>query len=55
MLLLSVPLMLEYEAVLTRQEQLEEIELTSAQVNTVLDSVAAVAEAVPTRFLCGCG
>ena len=50
-LLLSVPLMLEYEAVLARQEQLKEIQLTSAEVNTVLDSVAAVAEAVQMRFL----
>lgn len=47
----SVPLMLEYEAVLTREEQLAATGLTCEETNAVLDALAAVAEPVPLRFL----
>jgi putative PIN family toxin of toxin-antitoxin system len=50
-LLASVPLMIEYEAALTRSEQLTAIGLTGAEVNKVLDAVAAVATPVAFRFL----
>jgi predicted nucleic acid-binding protein len=48
---MSVPLMLEYEAVLTRPEQLEETGLTAQDTNAVLDAIAAVIEPVTLRFL----
>jgi len=48
--LASVPLMLEYEAVLTRPEHLDWIGLTAGEVNQVLDALAAVVERVPLRF-----
>jgi putative PIN family toxin of toxin-antitoxin system len=51
LLLASVPLMLEYEAVLTRPEQLQETGLTALETNTVLDALAAVIEPVQLRFL----
>ncbi|MBV9156899.1 MAG: putative toxin-antitoxin system toxin component, PIN family [Acidobacteriaceae bacterium] len=50
-MLVSVPLMLEYESVLTRSDQLQQSGLTVGQSNIVLDAVAAVAERVPLRFL----
>jgi putative PIN family toxin of toxin-antitoxin system len=50
-MLVSVPLMLEYEAVLTRQEHLEAMGMTVAQVNSVLDALAGVIEPVALRFL----
>lgn len=50
-ILASVPLMLEYEAVLTRPGQLEETGLTVEETNAVLDAVAAVAEPVTLRFM----
>ena len=50
-MLVSVPLMLEYEAVLTRPEHLSEMGLTAQEVGVVLDAVAAVIEPVPLRFL----
>ncbi len=50
-LLASVPLMLEYEAVLTRPEQLEKTGLDVDETNTVLDALAAVLEPVALRFL----
>lgn len=50
-LLASVPLMIEYEAVLTRPEQLDSIGLRSGDVNAVLDAVAKVAIPVALRFL----
>ncbi len=50
-LLASVPLMLEYEAVLTRPEQLEMTGLTGEETNAVLDGLAGVIEPVPLRFL----
>jgi predicted nucleic acid-binding protein len=49
--LVSVPLILEYEAVLTRPEHLEASGLTSPQVNEVLDALVKVSIPVPLRFL----
>ena len=49
--LASVPLMLEYEAVLTRTEHLEASGLTAKQVNEVLDALAKMLTPVPLRFL----
>ena len=49
-LLLSVPLMLEYEAVLTRPEQLAACALTSEDVGRVLDDLASVARPVALSF-----
>lgn len=50
-MLVSVPLMLEYEAVLTRQEHLAAAGITADDVNTVLDALAAVIEPVRLAFL----
>src|ERR1039457_4513527 len=50
-MLASVPLMLEYEAVLTRPEQLSETGLTVTETNEILDAIAAVVEPVALRFL----
>jgi putative PIN family toxin of toxin-antitoxin system len=51
-LLISVPLMLEYEAVLTRPEQLEKTGLNARETNVVLDALTAVMdEPVDLRFL----
>jgi putative PIN family toxin of toxin-antitoxin system len=47
----SVPLMLEYEAVLTRPEELNKIGLSSVEINVVLDALASVAEPVPLHFV----
>ena len=47
----SVPLMIEYEAVLTRPDQLAATGLTLAETNHVLDGIAAIAERIPLRFL----
>ena len=49
--LASVPLILEYEAVLTRPEHLEASGLTSSQVNEILDALVKVSIPVPLRFL----
>jgi putative PIN family toxin of toxin-antitoxin system len=49
-LLLSVPLMLEYEAVLTRPQHLSASGLSSAEVGRVLDDLAAVARPVRLAF-----
>src|ERR1035437_9430550 len=49
--LVSVPLMLEYEAVLTRPEHLDASGLTAGQVNEVLDALAKVLTPVHLRFL----
>jgi len=49
-LLLSVPLILEYEAVLARPEHLAACGLTSAEVGKVLDDLAAVASPVKLAF-----
>ena len=48
-LLLSVPLMLEYEAVMTRPHHLAACGLSSAEVGHVLDDLAAVARPVRLR------
>lgn len=50
-MLVSVPLMLEYEAVLTRQEHLAAAGIITDDVNTVLDAMAAVIEPVRLSFL----
>jgi predicted nucleic acid-binding protein len=49
--LLSVPLMLEYEATLTRREHLEASGLSVHQVGEILDAFAKIAVRVPLRFL----
>src|SRR6266849_3215001 len=49
-LLLSVPLMLEYEAVLTRPQHLAACGLSSAEVGRVLDDLASVAKPVRLAF-----
>ena len=49
-LLLSVPLMLEYESVLSRPEHLAACELTAVEVRQVLDDLAAVAKPVRLSF-----
>ena len=49
--LASVPLMLEYEAVLTRNEHLAACGLSSEETNAVLDGFASVAEPIRLRFL----
>ena|SRR5947208_8455 len=50
-LVASVPLMIEYEAVLTRQEHLEPSGLTSEDVQSVLDAIAAIVEPVRLAYL----
>ncbi|MBN9079279.1 MAG: putative toxin-antitoxin system toxin component, PIN family [Rhizobiales bacterium 65-79] len=50
-LLLSVPLLLEYEAVCCRPEHLEASELTGKEVNQVLDVLVAISEPVEIKFL----
>lgn len=50
-LLASVPLMIEYEAVLTRPEHLLAIGLTAGEVNQVLNALAKIAIPVAFRFL----
>ena len=50
-MLASVPLMLEYEAVLTRSEHLLASGLNRDEMGAVLDSVASVVEPVDMRFL----
>jgi predicted nucleic acid-binding protein len=50
-LLISVPLLIEYEAVMTRPEHLSVAGLTAAEVGSLLDAVAAVAERVRPAFL----
>lgn len=49
-LLLSVPLMLEYEAVLTRPEHLAACGLSGGEVERVLDDLASVARPVRLAF-----
>jgi putative PIN family toxin of toxin-antitoxin system len=49
--LASVPLLVEYEAVLTRPEHLKASGLTAKQMNEVLDAVAKVSIPVHLRFL----
>jgi putative PIN family toxin of toxin-antitoxin system len=50
-LLASVPLMVEYEAVLTRQEHLEAGGLSSGDMQDVLDAVASIIEPVRLAYL----
>lgn len=50
-LLVSVPLMMEYEAVLTRPEHLQAIGLDRGEVNGILDALARVCTPVALRFL----
>jgi predicted nucleic acid-binding protein len=50
-LLASVPLLIEYQAVLTRLEHLAASGLAADDVNILLDAVAAVAEPVRLAFL----
>lgn len=50
-LLASVPLMIEYQAVMTRPEHLDASGLSAGDVSVLLDAVAAVAEPVRLAFL----
>ena len=50
-LVASVPLMLEYEAVLSRDEHLQASGLSAEEVQTLLDAVARVAEPVRLAYL----
>ncbi len=50
-LLVSVPLLIEYEAVMTRAEHLKAAGLAVADVAVLLDAVAAVAEPVRLAYL----
>ena len=50
-LLASVPLMIEYQAVMTRPEHLDASGLSADEVNVLLDAVAAVVEPVRLAFL----
>jgi putative PIN family toxin of toxin-antitoxin system len=49
-LLLSVPLLLEYEAVLTRTEQLSAFAISRREVERVLDDVASIARQVRLSY-----
>lgn len=50
-LLASVPLMIEYQAVMTRSEHLKASGLSADDVDVLLDAVAAVVEPVRLAFL----
>lgn len=50
-LLASVPLMFEYEAVLTRTEHLDAIGLNADEIGEILDAIATIAIPVSLRFL----
>jgi putative PIN family toxin of toxin-antitoxin system len=50
-LLVSVPPMIEYQAVMTRPEHLKASGLSAADIEVLLDAVAAVAEPVRLAFL----
>lgn len=50
-LLVTVPLLIEYEAVMTRPKHLTATRLSAADVGVLLDAVAAVAEPVRLAFL----
>lgn len=49
-MIVSVPLFLEYEDVLLRQETREEAALTRQEVDTVLNAIAARAERATSRY-----
>jgi putative PIN family toxin of toxin-antitoxin system len=50
-LLLSVPLLIEYEAVMTRPEHLRVSGLSAGEVEALLDAIVSVAEPVRLAFL----
>jgi len=50
-LLASVPLMLEYEAVVTRPEHLEAAKISSTDAAVLLDAIATIAEPIRISFL----
>ncbi len=50
-LLASVPLLIEYQAVMTRLEHLQASRLTAREMRVILDAVASVAEPVRLSFL----
>jgi len=50
-MLVAAPLMLEYEAVLTRTEHLHDTGLTTEETGAVLDALSTVIEPVRLRFL----
>ncbi len=50
-LLMSVPLMLEYEAVLTRPEHLVAAGVSNADVHDILDAIASVIQPVRLAYL----
>lgn len=50
-LLVSVPLLIEYEAVMTRPDHLKAAGLSAADIGTLLDAVAAAAESVRLAYL----
>jgi len=50
-LLVSTPLLIECEAVMTRAEHLSASGLTAAEIGVILDAVAAAAEPVRLAFL----
>lgn len=50
-LVASVPLIIEYEAVMTRAEHLAASHLTEAEVGELLDALVSVAEPVHLAFL----
>lgn len=49
--LVSVPLMLQYESVLTRPEHLEAAKISAADVEVLLDAVAVVVEPIRISYL----
>ena len=50
-MLVSVPLMFEYESVLTRDEHLDASGLSNDDVQAILDAIAQAAEAVRLAYL----
>jgi predicted nucleic acid-binding protein len=50
-LVMSVPLIIEYESVMTRPEHLEASQLSQEDVQVLLDAVATTAEAVTLDYL----
>jgi putative PIN family toxin of toxin-antitoxin system len=50
-LLVSVPLLIEYEAVMTRPEHLKAARLSAKDIEALLDAIAAVSEPVTLAFL----
>ena len=49
--LVSVPLFIEYEAVMTRPEHLKAARLSVSEVGALLDAVAAIGEPVNLAYL----